>query len=332
MRNLLQNIVLVSFIILLAGCSVTVKATKIVPAEAGDVTQYKTVAVLDFKGNKGREVASDVEALISKAEVNNRKVYTVVDRDNINRILNEQKFQMTMANEESIVNFGELIGAEAIWSGFAESNYNTSISYETRSKCSYYRDGKCMGYINVSVPCERRSVSFKASPKLTSVSTGKVIYTKIFEGTESSYACKDDSYGWMTESQLFHTAERKFLAQLRLDIAPYAEEVTLSIMTKKDGTNKSSAQYLTNGIAFIKENRTEKACELWEKGLNESPDAVSLIYNLGVCAELAGNYEKAVKLYEKAEDVSGRPVNEISNAIERNKINIENQKKLKSQM
>lgn len=332
MRNLLQNFVLVSLVILLAGCSVTVRTTKIVPAEANDVTQYKTVAVLDFKGNRGRETSSDIEALIAKAEVNNRKVFTVVDRDNINRILNEQKFQMTMANEDSIVNFGELIGAEAIWSGFAESRYNVSISYETRSKCSHYRDGKCMGYVSVSVPCEKRSLSFKASPKLTSVSTGKVIYSKIFEGNESSYACKDDSYGWRTESQLFNAAERKFLAQFRLDIAPYAEEVMLSVMSKKDGTNKLSAQYLTNGIAFIKENRTEKACELWEKGLGETPEAISLIYNMGICSELAGNYEKAVELYEKAEDVSGRPVREISDAIERNKINIENQKKLRSQM
>lgn len=333
MRNILQNIILGLSILVVSGCATTVHTIKLVPAEAVEVPEYKTVAVLDFHGNRGRETASNIESIIAKAEVNNKKIYTVVDRDNINKILSEQKFQMTMANDDTIVDFGELIGAEAIWSGFAESKFNRSISYETRSKCSHYnRDGKCMGYLTINVPCETRNLYYKVAPKLTSVSTGKVVYSRIFESNESSYACQDESYGWFSENQLYKMAENKFLRKFRTDIAPYVEEVSIVVMSNKNGTNDTSLQYLKSGIAFIKENRVEKACELWGKGLQSSPDSIALLYNMGVCAELTANYKEALDFYKKAENASLKPVKEISNAIERNKVNIENQEKLKQQM
>lgn len=157
MRHLLQNCILVLFsIILLSGCAAKINASKIIPAGATEVTRYKTVAFLDFSGNKGRDISSRLETVVIKAEVNDKKQYSVVDRANIDKIIKEQQFQMTMANPDTIVDFGQLVGAEAVWAGHAQSTYNVSRSYETRSKCMNYVDGKCQYFREYIVPCETR--------------------------------------------------------------------------------------------------------------------------------------------------------------------------------
>lgn len=333
MRNLLQNsLLIIVFLFITSGCATTINASRIVPAGSTDVTNYKTVAFLDFKGNRGADVSSRLESTVIKAEVNGKKQYAVVDRKNINKILQEQQFQMTIANPDTIVDFGQLIGAEAIWYGNAESRYNVTHSYETRSECARYVDGRCRVYREYNVPCERRNIVVNITPKLSSVATGKVIYSKDFQEQSSSYYCSDSYFGARTEAELYNDALNEILYRYRLDIAPYVENVKIELMSKKDGTNKKSEELLKSGIEFAKVERMEKACELWASGLKETPASISLNYNMGVCSELSSNYEKALNYYLKAENNSLKPIKTISDAIERAKENIANQKTLKRQM
>lgn len=333
MRNILQNYILIlALIIITSGCATTINASRIVPAGSTEVTNYKTVAFLDFTGNKGIDASARMESTIIKAEVNGKKQYSVVDRKNINKILQEQQFQMTVANPDTIVDFGQLVGAEAIWYGNAESMYNVTRSYETRSECVRYVDGKCSVYREYRVPCENRSILVTITPKLSSVSTGKVVYSKDFQEKSSSYYCTDSYYMGRTEADLYNDALNRILYKYRLDIAPYVETVKIELMNKKDGTNKKSEELLKSGIEYAKVERMEKACELWATGLKETPASISLNYNMGVCSELSSNYEKALNYYLKAEDNALKPIKTISNAIERTKENIENQKTLKRQM
>ena len=61
----------------------------------------------------------------------------------------------------------------------AQSTYNVTHSYETRSKCLKYIDGKCQYYREYTVPCESRDMLINVTPKLTSISTGQVVYANI---------------------------------------------------------------------------------------------------------------------------------------------------------
>lgn len=333
MRNILQNYILIlALIIITSGCATSINASRIVPAGSTEVTNYKTVAFIDFTGNKGIDASARMESTIIKAEVNGKKQYSVVDRKNINKILQEQQFQMTVANPDTIVDFGQLVGAEAIWYGNAESMYNVTRSYETRSECVRYVDGRCSVYREYTVPCENRSILVTITPKLSSVSTGKVVYSKDFQEKGSSYYCTDSYYMGRTEADLYNDALNRILYKYMLDIAPYVETVKIELMNKKDGTNKKSEELLKSGIEYAKVERMEKACELWATGLKETPASISLNYNMGVCSELSSNYEKALNYYLKAEDNALKPIKTISNAIERTKENIENQKTLKRQM
>ncbi len=332
MWNLLQNSFLILCIILFSGCATAINTTRVIPARASEVTNYKTVAFLNFTGNQGIDASSKLESTVIKAEINGNKQYSVVDRKNINQILQEQQFQMTIANQDRIIDFGQLIGAEAIWYGNAQSNYTVTRSYETRSRCLKYNNGVCSLLQEYIVPCENRQIVVNVSPKLSSVATGKVVYSRDFQERESSYSCSDSLYQGRTEGELYNDALLDILYKYRLDIAPYIEHISIEIMNKKNGTTEKSLKLLKNGIEFAKSGRMEKACQLWSNGILESPESISLNYNMGVCSELLNNYEDALKFYLKAEDNTSKPIKIISKAIARSKENISNEKKIKSQM
>lgn len=333
MRHILQNCILILFsMVVLSGCATKINASKIIPAGATEVTRYKTVAFLDFSGNKGRDISSRLETIVIKAELNNKKQYSVVDRANIDKIIKEQQFQMTMANPDTIVDFGQLVGAEAVWAGNAQSTYNVTRSYETRSKCLKYIDGKCQYYREYTVPCESRDMLINVTPKLTSISTGQVVYAKEFKGKDSTYGCADSIFTPQSEGELYESALRNILYNFRLDIAPYVQTIQIELMSSAEGTNDTSKLLLKNGISFAKNNRMEKACELWQNGLKESSYSISLNYNIGVCKELAGKFNDALSYFSKAEDYAGKPMRIISDAINRAQESIENQKTLKQQM
>ena len=63
-----------------------------------------------------------------------------------------------------------------------------------------------------------------------------------------------------------------------------------------------------------------------------TPNAVSLVYNQGVCAESRGDAEAALVLYKKAERLLGKPDDDIILAINRTSETVKNQKKLKEEM
>ncbi len=333
MWHILQNYFLVFIsILILSGCATKINASKIIPAGATEVTRYKTVAFLDFTGNKGKDVSSRLETIVIKAEINDRKQYSVVDRANIDKIIKEQQFQMTMANPDTIVDFGQLVGAEAVWAGYAQSTYNVTRSYESRSKCVNYVDGKCQYYREYTVPCESRDIIINVTPKLTSISTGQVVYAKEFKGKDSTYGCSDSIFTPQSEGELYENALKTILYKFRLDIAPYVKTIQIELMSNNDGLNDSSKLMLKNGISFAKNDRIEKACELWKNGLKESPYSISLNYNIGVCKELESKFNDALSYFSKAEDYAGKPVRVISDAINRVKESIENQKTLNQQM
>ena len=53
MRNILQNIILIGFLVIItSGCATTINASRIIPAANSEVTKYKTVAFVWIKLNR----------------------------------------------------------------------------------------------------------------------------------------------------------------------------------------------------------------------------------------------------------------------------------------
>ena len=89
-------------------------------------------------------------------------------------------------------------------------------------------------------------------------------------------------------------------------------------MDDTDGINSTVAKgKLKSGLLFAKSGRLDRACELWQQARMEAPDSISIIYNIGVCAEASGDLTNALALYKEADQNLLEPDPVINDALSR---------------
>lgn len=329
---------------LISGCAVKMNATVTMPANESSVLLYRTVAVFPFKSRNGVDYTSKFEAVLASAKENGKNIFMVVDRENIDKVMKEQKFQMSISDPDSMVEMGKLLGAEAMWTGSSDSSYSEAGYTEKRTRCG--SDGKsCYDY---TVNCVKKSVSMDLTPKLISTSTGMVVYSSRISENVSVGVCRDYSIQ-VTRNELESEALEKVLASFRQDVAPYDKNIYLELMSGAgDISDKDSKKLLKEGLGFAKDKRLDRACGAWKKALEKSPEAVSPAYNYALCLEIKGDYEGALKSFEELEAVippsgsfdrfldmfslKAARSRLVKEAIDRNKKNLENRERLKAQM
>lgn len=340
MRNILPYHVLIAVFLasFFTGCAMKVDIVSIAPAEYEDVADYRTVAVLNFDvkesfGNtEGRMYTSIFETVLKNAEVNGKKIFTIVDRANMDAILKEYKFQMTMAEADQ-TKIGETLGLDGIWSGNVEEDYNYRKWHENDVRCDKYDNtSSCVSYKLYKYECMEKSIAVSIAPKLTSVATGKVVYSNILSGSDSSVRCRNNLNS-VTRKDLWNNAMADILAQFRKDVAPYGLVTEVELITSdKDIKNGKAKKLFKEGLKFMQNNRKKLACKLWSEGLKTDNESAALAYNAAICEEMNDNYEEAIKKLKYARELSTKYDKLINKAIRRNFNNIQNTKKIMEQI
>ncbi|NWO96236.1 tetratricopeptide repeat protein, partial [Escherichia coli] len=89
---------------------------------------------------------------------------------------------------------------------------------------------------------------------------------------------------------------------VRGDIAPTLSTYRIRVRESDKGMGKDQAQRFKDLVKLTKRD-ARGACAGWSALAGEVPDNPSITFNLGLCAEQAGNYEKALELYHAASRV-----------------------------
>ena len=159
-----------------------------------------TIALVDFKNASGapameaKIAAYTLDALTSSQD----PFIHIVDRDNLQNIINEQHLQMTgIIDENTAVAVGELVGAKAILTGtvLSYSEKKGTLRSMQREGYTTYQDrvlNKTDGKYYMQTlyrPCSyteyynSNSCSVSFQYKLTNIKTGEIIATEIIEKT-----------------------------------------------------------------------------------------------------------------------------------------------------
>jgi hypothetical protein len=330
-------------VVFICGCAPpAVKTTILLPASSYEAAQLRQVAVLPFDGRQGREFATEIEAILANVSIDNKAYFTLVDRSKLDQVVNEMKLsQSGFVQEGTVAKIGKMVGARGIYSGAVTQANSSDSRYSTsRSRCAHFvkkKDKKgreyedCERYENYSVPCVKRTARFSFTPKLTDVETGLVVYSNNLSGTAEASGCSDDNEPVESASELINKAKRQAMETFRNDVAPHYAKMTIKIMDGTDGiTSDAAKEKFESALDFSKKERYDRACELWGEANALSPNSVSILYNLGVCAEMSGNFDQALDLYNKAERQAGKPDKRISEAIKRVSDSIKKQRGLRS--
>lgn len=329
------------------GCApAVIQTTALIPAKSHEASLLKVVAVLPFEGNGGKDFAAEVEAKLAAINIGDKQYFTIVDRAKITKVLDEETTltQSGFADPSTAAKVGRMLGAKGVYTGVITGANTYDSSYtDVREDCvqrvvKYDEKGRayagdCISWSHYTVPCTKRTVVFAFAPKLIEVETGRIVYADNYEGKQSSSACANSSTPIKGSFELLEEAKQFALNRFRQDVAPHYVTFKISIMDSTDGiTSKEAINKFKDGLAFAKNNRFDRACELWGEARIIAEGSVSIIYNLGTCSEISGEYEQALDLYKKADRLYNKPDDMITSALQRVANTLGQQKKLKEQI
>ncbi len=336
-RNLaiLPGILLI-LALLFTGCATKIKTTMLSPGKAHGMAKVKRIAVLPFSGRGGNEVSADVEALLVSVRVDGKPYFSVIEREALKRVMKEQRLHLTGAvDEATAVKVGQLIGAEGIVFGTVTQNTTEDKHYSSRrSECaSRDKDGKCKSRREYSVSCTERNAFFSFVPKVVSVSTGQIVASETLTGQADDSACRGSRKPLMGRQELLEKARKEAFAKFRLIMAPYNVCMEIVLLDDDDSDPPDGAEdRIERGIEWAKAGRMDRACELWHEADDIHPNGYAIPYLLGVCAETTGDLDKALECYQKADRMTGEPVEEINQALARIRARIGKVKRLEQQL
>ena len=258
--------------------------------------------------------------------------------------MSELKFSNSaLVDPASMARIGRLAGAKGILGGHAGEQPNETTYWEQRTACDEYEtvigiDGKkkttsrCLRSRQWMANCVKRQVTVTFVPRMVEVETARVVYSRNIQRNRSSSGCLDYSSP-SSLSELASQAWRDAIDDFIKDVAPYSTQMELALSDDDTGIPPGDPQKrFSQGLEFARANRMDRACEIWS-GLNiYSSSAPFLLYNLGICAEIAGDYDRAVDYFIRADRLMSAPHEDIGKALARVRVLQAEQKKLREQM
>ncbi|MDK2770080.1 MAG: hypothetical protein KYX69_20465 [Sphingomonas sp.] len=176
------------------------------------------------------------------------------------------------------------------------------------------RDGKCLREEEVEKDCTRRVINVNADLRMTDIGN-RVVYSVSHPRRDEASWCRGQTPPRTTEEairgMIIDIAEA-----VRRDIVPSVELYSIRFRESTRGLPKPLERPFKD---IVKQTQRDlpAACAAWAAMDAQAPNHPSITFDLGLCAESAGDYDKALVLYRRAAPLIGRGTNEATAGAER---------------
>ena len=320
------------FMLLVSGCAQKVNIRALEPAEIDRAAATKKVAVANFSNDRVG-LSGKIEAKLSRFRIDNKSYFTIVSRNDFNRIVEEQRIQNSgLVDQETVIDIGNLIGAQAIISGnVGRTTAQDTYFYERRSRCA---DRKCKELIYYKVRCKKRIVGLSAELRMVDVSQGDIIYADTMNRSATFKHCSDDSRALPSREMAAQDLAESIANNFIYKLTPHYRNFRVVLLEDPDLEYSDDQEKLLEvSLTYIEQGRFDKA-EQFLVQLIDSTGSQSYVafYNLGVVQEAQGNYIEAKEYYENADSLMVEPVEEINAAVLRINSLIEKRQRTQAQL
>ena len=317
MQRIFTISILTLFILFFSACSQTIRMKALEPAEVDRVAYTKKITVTTFK-NDSMGFSNKIEANLAGFRIDNKKYFTMISRNDFDKIVEEQRLQNSgLVDVETVTEVGHLIGAQAIISGnVAKPTSQDSRFYEDRVRC---KDLKCKELVFYNVRCTKRVVGLSAEVRVTDVTRGDIIFADTLSKNSTFKHCVDDSKALPSKEMAGQKLASSMAYEFTYKLTPHYRYFDVTLLEKPDLDYSSKQEELLKvALEYIKQERYDKAENLLKR-LVDSTGSQSYVpfYNLGVLSEANGKYAEAKEYYSYADNLMLKPVEEINDAVKR---------------
>ncbi len=220
------------------------------------------------------------------------------------------------------VHFGLVGGRGADADGTLNGNVTTGVQ-ESRFKRKEKecvereggkRDGKCLREEEVEKDCTRRVINVNADLRLARAD-GRVVYSVSRPRRDETSWCRGQNPPRTTEEairgMIVDIAEN-----VRRDIVPSVETYSIRFRESTRGLPKELNRTFKDVVKQTQRD-LRAACAAWTAMDQQAPNHPSIVFDLGLCAEAEGDYDRAGALYSRAAQLIGRGDNEGAQGAER---------------
>lgn len=176
------------------------------------------------------------------------------------------------------------------------------------------RDGKCLREEEVEKDCTRRVINVNADLRIADA-RARVVYSVSRPRRDETSWCRGQDPSRTTEeairAMIIDIAEN-----VRADIVPSVELYSIRFRESTRGLPKPLERPFKD-IVKRTQRDLRAACAAWAAMDQQAPNHPSITFDLALCAESAGEYDKALALYRRAAPLIGRGGNEATAGAER---------------
>jgi hypothetical protein len=276
--------------------------------------EVKRISVLDFSGEKGRQLTDYmiVELMKSDRGIKNisggwfssskegktfqkgarTNLYSVVERDQIDKVLKEQNFSNSgIVDDNQATQIGKVLGIDAIISG--------SVSFTHKDEYSESSTIDLNGKVT-NIPCLKRTVTADARMRIISVTTGQVIGVSNPKSEFYEKKCGNERSGVKSVEAIAMLCYQDLAFKLANSFSPYFKNVKFEFekIKTKEFRDKSK-----DALDYVESSDFDKAANIYKAILAADPYNAAAAYNLGCLNAIVGNYEEAYQNYKIAAEI-----------------------------
>jgi hypothetical protein len=266
------------------------------PATA-NVNDLLRLSVERFQGEDGAALAQQLEAELGNAQFDGRAYYRIVAPE-------------SGASTDGLV------------TGTTRASVDEVPVTEKRDKCVEHDPAdkkKCLKEIEVDIRCRRRTISVATTARLVAIGDGSVRYTRPLNARDQVTYCPDRSASRSVDDYIAGVQHDHVVA-IRRDLAPRDYELDVRVEESTKGLAKPAQTAFKNAVRQTKSDQ-RGACAAWTALTRDAEPTAALAFNLGLCAEMQGDFTAATDWYGEARRQGSRSgaITEGLERIDRNR-------------
>ena len=271
-------------VVFLNGCASTVKTPVLKPAEI-NLRGIDNIAIGDISGNVGYLIADLLTTRLFESDK-----YTVVDRQNLYQIMDEQRLSaMGAIDTNTAADIGKLIGAGALITGSANLRYKLE-----RFKDDAWKDKKGRWHQAYYIEGIGRITS---TLKVLSLTTGEVLAIKTITKEGSQINCENNQWpSRPCKDEIVSEIVNETLDTFMKMIAPYTVYVYVNFENSKMPESEI-------GVSFAELGMWMEALEQFKKAKNNNPSCSNDWYNLGLAYKYNFMFYEAIEVFKEANKI-----------------------------
>ena len=195
--------------------------------------------------------------------------------------------------------------AEGVLNGGVSSGVEDSYYRRKEKRCTQ-RDAnnKCTKEEEVEIRCTQRVANLTANLRITRTTDGAVVYSVSKPLRQQIDWCEGQSAP-RTSEEMIGSMVNEVANAVRSDIVPYTNTYRIRFLEGTKGLPKDQVKPFKETVKLTQRD-LRAACQRWAEMDKAAPGHLSITFNLGLCAEAAGDLRGALGWYERAAQIQGR--------------------------